>query len=72
MVLYYSVLGFGVVAMTFLSLIAWYNSDKPAGWDFVTTPKWANWDWAKAKGEQGEAPSSDFANISPTDTAPRI
>jgi hypothetical protein len=65
MVWFWGVLAVGFVAAVVLGSLAWYNSEKPAGWDFADTPDWAKQNWAKSSGEQGVSPTTDFANSEP-------
>jgi hypothetical protein len=67
MIWFYGVLALGFVAAVIFGSLAWYNSAKPAGCDFAETPGWAKQNWAQSSGEQGEAPSGDFANAEPKD-----
>ncbi len=58
LMLFYGVIAIGFVACVAIGSIAWYNSERPSGWEDTEAPKWANQGWAKAKGEQGQNPVS--------------
>ncbi len=58
MIWFWGVMGLGLIAAVVFGSIAWYNSEKPAGWEFADNekPNWADQDWAKPVGPQGEPP----------------
>jgi hypothetical protein len=56
LMLFYGVLALGFVACVAIGSIAWYNSERPSGWEDSEAPKWAKQSWAQAKGEQGKTP----------------
>lgn len=68
MIYFWGVLALGFIAAVGLGSVAWYNSKKPAGWEDVEAPGWANQTWAQAPDEQ----TSNVDSVQPLNTEPRV